>query len=288
MDSFNILDFDVIADVKDLYQELREELPRLKAIKEVLLSFADELDDYDDKPRVYIGLALAILERGEKIPINLKTEVLTALSSNRFRERFLENEELFDDFLAWCENFKYQVENDISLKKPIKVYKKYDFKKWKKGDLYCFTGEVPESELYRFTEENFKIADLKAVYFYVQDVVMLNKKLAPIVYAYVTKDLDFVKENQWDQLIPLTYTANAMQKGQAIYPGYRYVFIENKFTRNSTYDLQYLGNFSQFVTPATEQDHRILAYCWLGLDNIPCVMMQNLSVMKRCEMFPID
>lgn len=288
MDSFNILDFDVICDVKSLYQELREDLPRVKAIKEVLASFESELDDYDDKPRVYVGLAYAILERGEKIPAKLKADVLIALSSDAFRERFLDNEEICDDFLAWSENFKYQVENDISLKKPTKVYKKYDFKKWKKGDLYCFTGEVPESELYRFTEENFKIADLKAVYFYVQDVVILNKKLAPIVYAYVTKDLGFVKEDKWDQLITLTYNANAMQKGQAIYPGYRHVFIDNKFTRNSTYNLQYLGNFSQFVTPAVEQDHRILAYRWLELDNIPCVVMQNLADMKRCEMFPID
>lgn len=274
MSLFNILDFDVISDVISSYQELREDLPRIKAIKEVLASFEGELDDEDDQPRVYVGLAYAILERGEKIPANLKENVLTALASDAFRERFLENPAIRNDFLAWCENFKFQVENDISLKKPVKAYKKYDFKKWKKGDLYCFTGEVSECP------------KLKAVYFYVHDIIIFNKKPAPVVYAYVSKDIDFVKQDEWNQLIPLTFTAKRKMNGKNIY---RYVFIDNKFMQSPTYDLRYLGNYSQFVMPKNEHlPPDYMFYALLYIDRIPDEICLNISSMKEAGAFPAD
>jgi hypothetical protein len=271
---FNILDFDVISDVISSYQELREDLPRIKAIKEVLASFEEELADEDDRPRVYVGLAYAILERGEKIPANLKENVLTALASDAFRERFLENPAIRNDFLAWCENFKFQVENDISLKKPVKAYKKYDFKKWKKGDLYCFTGEVSECP------------KLKAVYFYVHDIIVYDKKqLAPVVYAYVSKDIDFVKQDEWDSLIPLTFTAKWEMKGNI----YRHLFLDNKFTQNPTYDLRYLGNYPQFVMPQNEYiPPDYLFYTLLYIDRIPDEICLNISSMKEAGAFPAD
>lgn len=274
MSKFNISEFDVIADVIATYCEMRADLPRVKAIKEVLSNFEDELNDCDDRPFIYVGLAQAILENGEKIPTNIKNNVLISLSSENFQERFLENETIKEDFLIWLENFKNQVEHDISLQKPVKVYKKFNFKNWKKGDLFCFTGDVPE------------IPNFKAIYFYVEDIVMLDNCLSPIVYPYITKNFQFVDKDKFDMLIPLACRAHISSKDDSKHMLYRHVFISNKFTKSETYELQYIGNYPEFIQRPYEYDSDILFYNWVSLDRIPENILRDIRVMEMNNLFP--
>ena len=273
MSNFNITEVDVIADVISAYCEIRSDLSRVKAIKEVLSNFEDELNDSDDTPIVYVGLALAILENGEKIPTNIKNEVLNSLSSEEFQERFLKNEAIKEDFLIWLENFKNQVEYDISLKKTVKIYKKFNFKSWKKGDLFCFTGDVPE------------IPNFKAIYFYVDDVVLLNNRVAPIVCPYITESFQFVEKNRFDELIPLACKVDISSKDGSQRMLYRHVFIDNKFTSNSSYNLEYVGNFDDFCKRPNEYDTNIHFYSWLYIENILPVVLRDIRIMKMNNLF---
>lgn len=266
MKNFDIMDYGVVCDVKEDFFALREEYSKNDAIKKILISFNEELNDIDDKPYVYIGLAKALLELGEKIPRKIKEEILKQVSSSEFQKRFIESSSIKQSFVMWLENFKYQVVNDVNLKKIEGSYRKIDFKKWRVGDLYCFSGLLSNTNKY------------VAIYFYVKDFVKLDTRIFPVVFPYIKKDLQFIDVDEINSLIPLAFRVikhnNSIE--QLIY---RHILVDNKIATDN-YNFKYIGSFTSLPMPFNEWIGDVCMYRWMSIENIPQIILQDIEVMK--------
>lgn len=226
--SFNVLEFDVVADVVGFFEDVQD-------VKETLDYFSCELNDTDDAPWVYIGLGVAHINSGITVPTRLKNKVFSILSDASFAERF-KDEGCYSEFLEWKQEFENQINTQTDLLNKEKKRLKAEFlQHWKKatvGDLFAYRLRNHESEtekwiLYRVIDKGQEVKNLH-----------LNVMFLP--------DLSIPSENDFSKLIFLP--------GVARYGGleYRFNMVASRFP-NDEYKIVYLGNYAEFSPIKDEQ-----------------------------------
>lgn len=250
----------IFCDVADVFNELLSNgMTRVRATKQVLTEYHEELEDADDSLFVLAGLSYAQIESGGM----LKRTKEAVLSSCQTMTAYLSyggrNEEETARFLSAIDNLKEYIETG----KASAVNEEKLFCDWKLNDVYalCLHGE------------GFKSSGLEGKWLFFRTVDYLKKGRAafPCVYLSIAQSDAFPKTRvQLEEAVcqakylPVMevkalekHRKEPQESSEAAYSVvkrivYRAVLTWESQKRFASFDFIYVGNFENVDPPVNE------------------------------------
>ena len=215
-DIFDIYDFDVVCDIDG--NEFIDNVDEMITLIEN--SYSNELNDTDEAPLVYIGLAVKLNKKGVKLPEKLKEKVIKSLNNKHFIARLKENEEYYSGYKKWRQNFIRCIETNITTEE-----KKYvsPFVNWRKGDVFVLD-----------------VFDDHYVILNVLQVEMEKGKYYPHVHMSFIPE--FKKPNKIDEVKGSVFLPSSRRFEHLGKYDYRYKIINDFFKISIEMPIEYLGN----------------------------------------------
>ena len=267
---FNIFDFNVVADIQS--EEVCENFE-----KYIESAYKNELADEDDRPLVYIGMALAILNNNLKISSRVFNLTVKSLEDSSLIERIKNNQEYYEEFKLWKKSFLEQLKQS---KKEYKKAKKYasPFANWQKDDYFAINAS--DSEL-----------DPKYVMLRVVDKVKEKRKTLTMVYLCFLPDFKLPSEPK--DLQNLVYIPNGSYErtgnitilkteGDCERYNYRNCLIDDYFEYEVQKEIKFLGNYKM---PFPEDDDKGELYSCLGIFRLKETVNCGIKLLNKIKRF---
>lgn len=136
----------VSSDVKtDYIDKLKRGKTNEEATEEILDTYKDELNDSDDGPAVWFGLANVQWDYGRLLPY-VKEKALEALECREHLERYMESSKsAYEKRLKNLELLKEKLNMDMPPEKKVSKYKPY-ITDWKDGDIFAYRLDNDKSK----------------------------------------------------------------------------------------------------------------------------------------------